>query len=395
MSQAMVALKAASLAMDALQAFSSNGGTLGAMLSAQWQLSNLIVERLNAIHRAIGDVIIRIDDLRESFVENLDAAQLRNDLKETAAVAQIYGELIQTASLSPGYLEKEPGSQRLALLLNDIQLRRAALSNSNQGLSPEAAMVIPVIMGAELSALVRRGETAAALRPPVNAYAEWLNALTDVSDGSLETYQLSHIARHDALVDRWSNTRLGRSTKLWDFRAISTEGHDQVPSSGGCFLFVEQDPVHVQPDVLTNACWWLDSPMGSAPSPTAGGCIFRTPSLSANEDDAGGQIQIKLTLSEWKGAFRRPAVVEGDRPPETYEGYAINVASLPPDVGSALAIVKTDGRLARFEADHSEFEALVAQLNYHRACVALAHRARAIAFRTEKELDNFQKMIGI
>lgn len=231
---ALLALEAAGAVLQLVGAFTRSDGGLGALLAADYQMSQLISDQLTKISRQLAALQLEVSRLRADIRQELIRQAQDQLVTSIRTDAQAFAEFLSAAAGDPMIWSNIPERRRLAEIDSRVENNRRLLANSSTSYGPDAAMVLPVACSLEIAIKPRIDFRPSTVRETLLSYLGWVDKLLGGGSDSIPDYLKDAAGKHDAAVAECAATNpLGKRMGIENF-ALS--GSQQGEGADWCLI---------------------------------------------------------------------------------------------------------------------------------------------------------------
>jgi hypothetical protein len=376
-------LFAMNLAANAVGLFAQGGNGLSAMLSAQFQLLNLMIDQLKRIQLQLIDVSDKISRLPEDFAKISKNQYAWELIQEIAGAAGNYAIQLDAFKHDQNVFESPQVQRQLTSILDQTAHRRGTLSVISDGAGPEAAFVVPVACGVEIAAQQRLGFPSAITVATLKAYDEWTSKILGTGAGSVQSFIVDCAKEHDRLISKaaefpWAKEGL----KIEDFKLSA--GTDETHGYHFCVI-MSKPPLSgpAFPD-LAERLDLFDALYGRASAYLETGTI----KAIRNEELDARLLEYQESYSEsmWVERTDSGPFISGFMPKRKPWCYGDGPY---PALKNKVAIresAKRSRAYGRFTVERASVEALISSANVERAKIAFAVKSRLCSLNAQSEI---------
>jgi hypothetical protein len=381
-----IALMAVQAVLNILASFCQTDGGLGAMLSAQTAMLELISNQLNQIQLQLGSLAIEVQKL-EPKLRLIVAEQYRDGLiNGISAAAGSYKEILDASKDNADIFKEAPVQTRLSNLAQIANTNRNTLAVIPEGYGPETALAVPVACALEIACSAKIGFKSDLLISILRSYKEWLSNMVADRPGSILRYRQQAILDHTASRAAASNLRLGKEFNVMSFE-IEDSGDPPKRNDGEDYcvafsnLFAGSGSL-----VIPKKHVWPGFEIAANTNGIGATYVDHLVSLSLENVEALGAGQYSFTDGLTVVGWAKNKQLTGFELPDSSNCY-VRGATEVYDRDAAIAYSKTKDARGDFELELASFDLFLSKMNLARARVGFADKAASIVNATEAQVD--------
>lgn len=384
---AMTALSLTGSVLGAASAFASSGGGLEAMLQAQNQKLDLIVEQLSQISNDLSALRVEVSRL-PSVIEGLLRYQYRDALiNNIVGAGRRFTTLYRSERYEPGNLRTEEARAQLHDVLTTSQQLHSNLASLPEGRGPEAAAVATLALSTQLAAMGHLGFGRGLKLSTLDDYEKWIGEMRSDSRGSIWDIAKDVSNRHDVLLKDLAGTPVWRDFALDGARMGSASATISGTSHDPCNLLCDWNTIQNQVDIVPPVDYHLVAAICPIGWGSDAQLVFKEdPVLKARmlEYTTGPGKVIVTTVGDACTTQRWPSSQHGH---QVYSFYTNGRLS-----SSEIESI-TRGNRNVFDTRRTTIKAKVAELNYYRARAAQCQLAFGLLDNLSAALRKFKSYL--
>lgn len=377
----MTIISTASTSLSLIRAFSKPGNGLEAMLSANSQKLDLVIDQLQGISGQLANLSVSIDSLDDKFGIFLKQ-QYRDELIGDISGSSIrYATIMDSILLDPSVTKNDAIQRNFENISQVTEAKRAALSASAEHLSPEVAMILPLCLALEIGCQGYRSMPISFMLSTLNRYEDWVRKINGTNGIQKQLIRLTK--EHDEAIKEAARTDIGRKLKI----SQALAGPKGSPGKYGfapC-SFLCEIPIVEKKKAINR--WEIDDKNSwGAPHfcPVAYGKNYIL------EERIDRSLGVKLLKFE-DGVNTRTRPMSG-------MACEVIVVRGGRDAIAALSDAKVkeyaEPRFTRFNGDITTFKKSIAQVNYLRSRIGFAIKAQNVLATVEQQIISNRSILG-
>lgn len=209
--------------LNAIALFSRQPNGLAAMLKANLELLDEVLNQLDLLNATIADLYTLVAGMPEQIASLVSKQYQIELMTELRAASARYLVLMKAYRSEPDVFSDELVKKDLRQIYNDVSSRRNTLEITPQGLGPETAAIIPACCALEIALMARLDYPSSVVVASLESYNNWIEKMLSDISGSIVDYQKKAMVKHDLTVKKYENNYMLKDLGLAEFKLGGTQ----------------------------------------------------------------------------------------------------------------------------------------------------------------------------